>query len=43
MIGSDSFIAMIWSLPLFVWVPILPIIVINYVTDKKYLTARWMF
>jgi hypothetical protein len=40
---SYSIIGMLILLPFVIWMPIIPIAVIWYVTDKKYLTARWMF
>lgn len=43
MADSYSVIGMTLLLPIFVWIPIVPIVVIWYVTDKKYLTVRWQF
>ena len=40
---SYSFIGMLILLPFSIWIPIVPIIVIYYATDKKYLTLKWMF
>jgi len=40
---SYSIIGMIIILPIIVWIPIIPIGVIWYATDKKYLTVRWQF
>lgn len=40
---SYSIIGMVIFLPLLIWLPIIPVVFIWYVTDKKYLTARWMF
>jgi len=40
---SYSIIGMLVLLPFVIWIPIIPIAVIWYATDKKYLTARWMF
>ena len=38
---SYSFIAMTAILPFIIWIPIIPVVVIWYVTDMKYLTLRW--
>jgi hypothetical protein len=40
---SYSFIAMTCLLPILIWMPIIPIIIIVGVTEKKYLTIRWKF
>lgn len=40
---SYSIIGMIMLLPFIVWIPIVPIAVIYYATEKKYLTLRWTF
>lgn len=38
---SSSFIAMIFCLPVFVWIPILPIVVMGIATGYKYITLKW--
>ena len=38
---SYSIVAMVCILPIFVWVPILPIIIIIYTFGFKYLTLKW--
>lgn len=40
---SNSIYAMGLLLPLFICIPALPILMVCYVTDIKYLTIRWMF
>ena len=40
---SYSIIAMVFILPIIVWIPILPVIYIWLLTERKYLTIRWMF
>jgi len=38
MIESYSFIGMMLLLPILIWIPIIPIVVIYFATDKRYLT-----
>jgi len=40
---SYSITGMIILLPIIVWIPIIPIVLIWYTTEKKYLTIRWTF
>ena len=40
---SYSIIGMLILLPFVIWIPIIPVVVIWYATNKKYLTVRWMF
>jgi hypothetical protein len=40
---SHSIWGMRFLLPLFVWIPIVPIVVIAIGTEWKYLTVRWQF
>jgi hypothetical protein len=40
---SYSILGMRFLLPLFVWIPIVPIVVIAIITKWKYLTVRWQF